>query len=41
MGYVVLVPAVVTEDTLVVLVRARDILGDTSDVFVRRLLIAD
>jgi hypothetical protein len=40
-GYVILVPAGVPEDTLVVLVRARDILGDTSDVFVRRLLIAD
>jgi hypothetical protein len=40
-GYVVLVPAVVPEDTLVVLVRARDILGDTSDLFVRRLLLSD
>jgi len=40
-GYVILLPAVVAEDTLVVLVRARDILGDTSEVFVRRLLIAD
>jgi hypothetical protein len=40
-GYTVLVPAGVVEDTLVVIVRARDILGDTSDVFVRRLLVAD
>jgi hypothetical protein len=40
-GYVVLVPLGVVEDTLVVLVRARDILGDTSDVFVRRLLISN
>lgn len=40
-GYVVLVPAGVPEDTLVVLVRARDVLGDTSAVFVRRLLIAN
>lgn len=40
-GYVVLVPATVPEDTMVVLVRARDRLGDTSAVFVRRLLIAN
>lgn len=40
-GYVVLIPAVVPEDTLVVLVRARDRLGDTSAVFVRRLLLAN
>jgi len=40
-GYVVLMPKIVVEDTLVVRVRARDILGDTSDVFIRRLLVAD
>jgi hypothetical protein len=40
-GYSVLVPAGVVEDTLVVIVRARDVLGDTSDVFIRRLLVAD
>ena len=38
-GYVVLVPAGVVEDTLVVRVRAVDILGDTSDHFIRRLLV--
>jgi hypothetical protein len=40
-GYVVLVPAGVPEDTIAVLVRARDVLGDTSAVFVRRLLLAN
>jgi len=40
-GYLVHVPTGVAEDTLVVIVRARDILGDTSDVFIRRLLVAD
>ena len=40
-GYSVLVPLTVVEDTLVVLVRARDMLGDTSDVFIRRLLVAN
>ena len=40
-GYTVLVHAGLAEDTLVVIVRARDILGDTSDVFIRRLLVAD
>jgi hypothetical protein len=40
-GYSVLVPLGVVEDTLVVIVRARDMLGDTSDVFIRRLLVAN
>jgi hypothetical protein len=40
-GYIVLLPLPVVEDTMVVLVHARDMLGDTSAVYVRRLLIAD
>lgn len=40
-GFNVLVQASLPEDTLVIKVRARDILGDTSDVFVRHLLVAD
>ena len=40
-AYTVHVQAGLPEDTLVIIVRARDLLGDTSDVFIRHLLVAN